>query len=190
MDLASAPGVFHTDEVLPVQFVNFSTQNKNCEQLLQWNDEDYMQVKEYQLEKSPDRENFEKVAVINAGQSAFYSYNDKSFKASCFYRIKAISFDGSYYYSSVIFAKNTCANGNITLYPNPAQDRVNIRFEGPVQAGQVSVISQEGKECGKWIFSNNTQNLQLDISKLPTGQYFIKVIDNNAVQKVFVIVKR
>lgn len=189
MDMASAPGIFHTDLILDVKFIDLTTQTKNCEQFIQWTDDDHLRVKEYQLEKSLDREHFEKIASVDAGQSALYNYTDKSFKASCYYRIKAILLDGSYYFSSIILAKNTCSAGAVTLYPNPVQDKVNINFDGAMKVSQVSIISANGKECGRWMVNGNTQLLQLDISKLPGGQYFVKLTDMNAMQKTYPIIK-
>ncbi|MBL7746582.1 MAG: T9SS type A sorting domain-containing protein [Chitinophagaceae bacterium] len=190
MDMASAPGIFHTDLILDVKFLDLTTQNKNCEQFIQWKDDDYQKVREYQVEKSLDRENFEKLAIVEAGQSALYNYTDKSFKASSYYRIKAILLNGNYYYSSIIFAANTCSAGSVTLYPNPVQDKVNINFGGLVKTNQISIISADGKECGRWAVNSNTQALQLDISRLPRGQYFIKFIDMNSMQKTYPIIKQ
>jgi Secretion system C-terminal sorting domain len=188
MDVASAPGIFHADMVLPVQFIDLTSSNKNGEQLLQWSDNDYMDAKEYQLEKSLDGVHFEMIATISA-QSAKSSYTDKSFKASSYYRIKASMRDGSYYYSSVLFAKYTGSSSNVVLYPNPAQDKINVSFDGNLKVSQVIIVSADGRECGRWMNNNNTQTLQLDISKLQRGQYFIKLMGSDIVQKMYPVVK-
>lgn len=189
MDLSSSPGIFHTDLVLDTKFINANTFSQNGDQVIQWNDNDHLQVKEYQLERSFDRENFSTISTIDAAASATanYSYTDKSFKTSSYYRIKAITNDGSSYYSSILFAKYN-SNGAVTIYPNPVVDKLAISF-GDVKANKVSLFSADGKECGQWVIGNNTQTVQLDVSGLPRGQYFVKLSNENGLQKAYPVLK-
>lgn len=189
MDLASAPGIFHTDLVLDVKFISVTAQNKNCDQLIQWKDEDYMRVIEYQLEKSADHEHFEKIASLDGGQTSLFSYMDKAFKTSCYYRVKAVMQDGSFYYSTIIYAKNNCAVSPVSLYPNPATDILNINFDGERMNGTVSLIAADGREYGRWTVNTTTQLLQADISALPRGQYFVK-INNAGMQRTLPVMKQ
>lgn len=190
MDLASAPGIFHTDLVLDVKFINVSAQNKNCDQLIQWKDDDYLRVKEYQLEKSADQSHFEVIATMAGGQTSLFSYMDRAFKVSSFYRVKAVMQDGSFYYSGIIYAKNNCAAASISLYPNPATDKLNISFDGEKMNGTVTLLSADGREYGRWAVNSTTQMLQADISALPRGQYFIKINNTAGMQKTVPVLKQ
>ncbi|MCX6316530.1 MAG: T9SS type A sorting domain-containing protein [Bacteroidetes bacterium] len=190
MDLASAPGIFHTDLVLDVKFINASVQTKNCEQLVQWTDDDYLRVKEYQLEKSINRENYTNVATFAGGQTANFAYTDKNFKSSAYYRVKAIMNDGGFYYSGILFAKNNCGAAGVNLYPNPATDKININFDGERMNGTVSIFATDGREYGRWTVNANTSLFQADIHALPSGQYFVKISNVNGMQKSFPVVKR
>jgi Secretion system C-terminal sorting domain len=189
MDLSSAPGIFHTDQVLAGHYLNLSAQNKNCEQLLQWTDDDYMQVKEYQVEKSTDRLNFEKIAVVNGMGSPIKSFTDKNFTASCYYRIKAELPDGDHYYSSVIFANNTCSSEKITLYPNPVKDMLTITSSSLVHFDQVSIVSVEGKEFEGLSVPGSNLMIKLDLSALPKGHYFIRLNEAGKEQKAYPFLK-
>lgn len=191
MDLASAPGIFHTDLVLEVKFIKATAQTKNCDQLVQWTDEDYMRVKEYLLEKSVNGTDFEQIAIFAGAETSHFSYTDRSMKTSCYYRVKAVMADGSYYYSAMLFAKNNCAaTGAITLYPNPATDQLNIRFDGERINGTVSLIAADGREYGRWAVNATTQLLQADIHALPRGQYFVRVSNVNGTQQTLPILKQ
>jgi hypothetical protein len=189
MDLSSAPGIFHTDMYLAGHYLNLSAQNKNCEQLLEWTDDDNMQVKEYQVEKSIDREIFEKIAVVNGMGSSLKSFTDKNFTASCYYRLKVELSEGDYYYSSVILANNTCSSGNVTLYPNPVKDMLTITCSGSMHFDQFSIVSVEGKEFKKLSISGNNQTIKLDLSALPKGQYFIRLNDASKGQQTYPFLK-
>ncbi|NOT49884.1 MAG: T9SS type A sorting domain-containing protein [Chitinophagaceae bacterium] len=191
MDLASAPGIYHTDLVLESKFINASTYKKNGEQVIQWSDDDFQQVKEYQLERSFDRVSFETIATVGAEVSAIasYSYTDRSFNTSSYYRVKAISNEGSSYYSSILFAKYD-QSGGVTIYPNPAVDKLAINFDGDTRPNRISLFSADGKECGQWIVANNTQAIQLDIRALPRGQYFVKLMNEDGWQKAYPVMKQ
>ncbi|MBL7730581.1 MAG: T9SS type A sorting domain-containing protein [Chitinophagaceae bacterium] len=190
MDMASAPGIFHTDLILDVNNISISSQTRNCEPTIQWNDEDYLRIREFQLERSADGTSFTQVAVIPSGNNAFYSYTDKSFRNSGYYRVKAIETNGRSYYSSMIYVKNNCGGGNISLYPNPVQDKLNISFNGEIKADMVILVAADGRECGKWTINDNTQLFQMDISSLPRGQYFVKLTNGGVMMKALPVLKK
>jgi hypothetical protein len=98
--------------------------------------------------------------------------------------------DGSFYYSTILFAKNNCATAAISLYPNPATDKINISFDGEKMNGVVSLIAMDGREYGRWTINNSTQLLQADIRSLPRGQYFVKISSASGTQKTFPVVKQ
>jgi hypothetical protein len=69
----------------------------------------------------------------------------------------------------------------LTLYPNPAQDRLNIE-QTSSQSGEtmVSVFNMQGKELLSSTFRN--QNIMtLSIGTLSKDIYFVKVINNKNV---------
>lgn len=189
MDLSSTPGIFHTDMYLAGHYLNLSVQNKNCEQVLQWTDHDNMRVKEYQVERSMDRVNFEKIAAVNGLGSPAQSFTDKNFTTPCYYRLKVELSDGDHYYSSIIFANNTCSSEKITLFPNPVKDVLTITCSGTMHFDQVSIVSVEGKEFEKLSTPRNNQMIKLDLSALPKGHYFIRLNDENKEQKAYPFLK-
>ncbi|MEP6647465.1 MAG: GEVED domain-containing protein, partial [Saprospiraceae bacterium] len=65
-------------------------------------------------------------------------------------------------------------NKDLSVYPNPAQDVLNIQFDGKIQA--IRIFSLEGKE---WIFDKiNDERNTIDISYLSQGIYFLSVQSN------------
>ncbi|MBC7874957.1 MAG: hypothetical protein H7Y01_13225, partial [Ferruginibacter sp.] len=76
MDLASAPGIFETDFVLAGHYLTLTVENKSCRQELEWNDNDFMQAKAYQVERSMDGNNFEPLKTVNATQESKNIFTD------------------------------------------------------------------------------------------------------------------
>jgi len=86
------------------------------------------------------------------------------------------------------------ANVNLSVFPNPASDVVNVTVELPATSKYVSyhVINA----VGKFVTSQTHTNVQndkftLDTHNLPAGSYYVTVIaDNNVIRtKKFVVVK-
>jgi len=83
-------------------------------------------------------------------------------------------------------AIETISTGNISIYPNPATDKVTITFNGFTnQAVELSIFDTKGQVVISETFSGKTT---LDVSSLQPGMYYIRIksSDLNQVSK-FVI---
>lgn len=71
---------------------------------------------------------------------------------------------------------NITKDGNFTIFPNPANENINIRFEGMEAANaSIHIYSVNGQVLYTQS-SINTQEVQsINISHLPAGMYFIKL---------------
>ena len=82
---------------------------------------------------------------------------------------------------------------NLKLYPNPANDRLAILYKINQDSSiTVKVINAIGKTIGNPIHIgyNNFGDLQLDISHLPEGTYFLKVTEKkSSIVKKFIVVR-
>jgi hypothetical protein len=75
-------------------------------------------------------------------------------------------------------------NQNITLFPNPADEVINISFSANrTSEFTFEVISGDGRVLSKSndSFSKGLHNVSLNVSDIPTGFYFIKVSSANEV---------
>ncbi len=128
----------------------------------------------------------------------FYPYNDTSLWKSKYFdlsnytgqkvRIKftLYCYEGNQFYldnfqigekGAVNIDKELIKNQNITVFPNPANEVINLQITTPVQ-GEVAFTVYN--LLGEKIISKNTyvsgKNIvPLDIKKLPKGTYFVKV---------------
>jgi len=189
MDISSAPGIFHTDLILASHFLNFSAQLKNCEQFLQWQDDEYMQVRNYSIEKSTDMESFSTIATVDGMRSASNSFTDKNFTGPCYYRIKVQENSGEYFYSSVVFANKTCSVAKASLYPNPAKDMLTISCSNGMRVSKVTIIAINGKEFAQYAVSSSSSIIKLNMTEIPAGQYFIKLSDTNGLSYSYPVIK-
>ena len=82
---------------------------------------------------------------------------------------------------------------NVGIYPNPAQDLVNLRIEASGLSSdefEIEIIDQKGRvllrKSSKLFELNSNSELGLDISAIPEGIYFIRITNNeyNEVNKL------
>jgi spore coat protein CotH len=79
--------------------------------------------------------------------------------------------------NTAVANRNVAGEIDLLVYPNPADDFLNVRFPGAAAgAMQVDVYAVTGRK----VFSNpevNTSALELDLSSLTPGFYFLRVRD-------------
>ena len=77
----------------------------------------------------------------------------------------------------------------VNVFPNPAKNQVNISSAN-INDAQVSVISSEGQIIQLPLGIVNDGMLTLDISTVPNGVYFLRIVqENKVVTEKFVINK-
>ena len=66
---------------------------------------------------------------------------------------------------------------NVTVYPNPASEILNIRFEEPLD-GEVDLVllTQDGRLVKRDIIESTTFEKQISMQNLPSGIYFLRLI--------------
>jgi hypothetical protein len=73
----------------------------------------------------------------------------------------------------------------VTVYPVPAKDRLNIQFVSKDENKvEVAVVNTMGSTLLRqsWIVSAGMQNQNLDVSRLPNGVYFISISNGKSIQ--------
>lgn len=76
-------------------------------------------------------------------------------------------------FCSSLLSVEELSENNISLFPNPVTDQLNIELADRVQYAEVTVIDLTGKVLQKETISGNRASL--NISTLPKGLYFLKI---------------
>jgi len=72
------------------------------------------------------------------------------------------------------------SQNTISIYPNPAYDKLIIAADADIR--EVAIINMVGQIITKQQYNSN--HVQVDVSQLPSGVYFIRI--NNEVTQKFV----
>lgn len=179
---------------LPINLLSFTGTKDGKTNLLNWTTATEFNNKAFELQRSADGANFSAIGTINSkaenGNSASalnYSFTDeKPFAGTNYYRLKQIDRDGKATYSSVVILKGDKSSLQISaVYPSPAKDNLNIAITSTKNEKVAIVITDIS---GKTIRQINTSlvqgdnNLEINVSALAKGSYYIRLIMNDEVK--------
>ncbi len=120
--------------------------------------------------------NWEIIYGPNSNVYSLQTFNDELYVGGIYTMIgnDSIPYLARYYSSdSVVVGTNNIRNSNtsILLYPNPVVDVLNIEIDNPIL--ELIIFDLYGKVCTDLeIFSNK----QVNVNKLSSGSYFIKIL--------------
>ena len=169
--------------VLPVELIHFdATANKNGTVQLKWitlseQDNDY-----FLIERSSDGINFRTVeeisGALNSTELKKYTFRDENpSHGDNYYRLKQVDTDGDFEYSVIISINIKNKSSEFSIYPNPVQDKLNIRLNAPVEKNsQISIFNSIGVLVEQIEISDDYGSIvPLDVHKLTPGTYFISI---------------
>ncbi len=136
----------------------------------------------FNVERSGENLEWQKIGTIsstgNQGQSNIYDFVDsKPLTGINYYRILQMDPDGKSKYTSVRFISIAGRNLTISGYPNPAASNFRIDFSKPLgEQMQLRMINTEGKQVMQKIAGRGTSYIDLPVSELRRGIYFVQCI--------------
>jgi hypothetical protein len=163
--------------ILPITIQQFTATLQNSNVILNWLVNIETDIRSYDVEYSTDAIDFNTIGSKLADNSNGYSLiHTTPQEGNNYYRLKITGSDGSVTYSQSkkIYINS---NKNITIYPNPAKDIINIQFNeaNMLQATTISVLAADGKVVAKKWLAMAGRIETIDASNLSKGYYFIKI---------------
>lgn len=185
--------VFQCTGLLPVTITDFNAVKSNETVLLKWYATYETSFKQYEIERSLNGVNFNKIGEVAGRNLANYSFNDSNLPEGSvvYYRLKMIDIDGKYTYSKTVPVKLNNNLSNAIVYPNPTAESLNIKLAQTLTANStLKVMDVAGRIMKQQIIPAGTFNFSIDVKQLTAGRYFIKISNNNQViTQSFVVIK-
>lgn len=184
---------------LPVDFLGMQYECLDQQGVfLTWQTASELNAQHFEVMRSDDGFTWEKVGSVGAtgttSQLSDYQFVDEkpSRAALRYYQLKQIDFDGAFEWLPIISVNCEAEGENYLLYPNPAQDRVNLSFNSK-RSGVASVQLMDA--TGR-IVSTNTYPVKLgnnllliDAEHLNNGWYTV-VIDNGTPKALKLVINK
>ncbi len=176
--------IFQCTGALPVTLLDFTAQKNDVSVLLKWVATYETNFKNYEIERSVNGVDFIKIATVAGRNYTNYNYTDRdNITASViYYRLKMVDIDGKSSYSKVVNIKNNTNANGLVVYPNPAVNMITVKFEKTLAtASLLRITDVTGRTIEQVQVARNTNSLQVNTSKLPSGRYFIQITNNSEV---------
>ncbi len=185
--------------VMPVTLQSFTTTlNNNNEVNVKWTTATQNNVSHFVVQRSVDGKNFSEAGLVfsdgNSNNAINYSLTDKvtSLKANViYYRLCTVDLDGKLQYSDtrMVRISGTSADQiSVLTYPNPVANELRVTIPTSWQAKRVSyeLYNVNGQLSKRVEEGSSTQTETINVSKLTTGMYIVKVIceGRSSIQKI------
>jgi Secretion system C-terminal sorting domain len=161
-----------TTFVLPIELLGFTGNLVDKSAVLNWQTANERNAKQFDVERSFDGKNFEKIGTVKAkGNSATavdYALTDyKPAKGVNYYRLRQVDMDEGAVLSKVVaVAVNTVKQ--LQVFPNPAHDKLSVVGDN---LGNYTISDLSGRDILRGPL--NSYESAIDVSTLPSGVYLL-----------------
>ena len=166
----------NADNPLPIELTSFDVVYKNDVAEIEWETRTEINNDFFTIERSVDGEHFEIIETIDgAGNSnssiSYFTIDPNPVDGLSYYRLKQTDFNGDFSYSNIetIFVSGST---DITIYPNPFFEEINITNFGDAELHEHQLFSAIGKLIGSYRNTNT-----INTGHLAYGVYFLNSYD-------------
>ncbi len=170
---------------LPIELISFTAKNTENGNRCEWVTASETNNDYFNLERSYDGENFDKIAQINgfgAGtttETREYEFTDtESCDGVVYYRLQQVDIDGANSYSDIVALNCLKSKDALSVFPNPALSTISYSFyEETDGVINVQIVDVYGKLVTWERFSTQrgVNNLQSSVEQLAAGVYYLKL---------------
>jgi hypothetical protein len=174
---------FATFNTLPVHLLSFTAQPQGSQVELIWKVTEQLNINSYIVEHSTNGTSYTAIQTVTANTNTDATYNAIDASPSSginYYRIRIINADGSVKYSEVrIVIFN--GKGNLSIFPNPVSDKVNIQLPESYQGKNlnIKIINQLGQAIINKQMTNASQVETINVSNLLPGVFIIQLTNSD-----------
>ncbi len=180
--------------VLPIQLVSFDAKPVEEQVALNWITASEKNNDHFEVEKSRDGLNFEKVLSVKAGHNGNYtgqqSYDGidpEPFYGLSYYRLKQVDKSGAISYAPVVTV-NFSGNIAIQVYPNPVTDQLKFKLKDGYETLEVTLFGALGNQVLPTMIAGGSNN-SMDVSQLAKGIYYLVFSRDSGLTPVRVVVE-
>lgn len=175
------------DVTTPVALGQLAASNNTLGNTISWSSVSETANKGFEVQRSTDGINFTTIAFVaskaingNSNTTIQYSYLDENPAiGENYYRVKQVDLNSNSSFSNVAkIIKGLARTEGVTLYPNPAKDRVNIALNSlNGKKSTITVFNNNGKSVRQisLLGTGALLNTSINLDGLANGLYFIKV---------------
>ena len=170
--------------ILPVTLNSFDATIKDCNATLKWNSSAEINFKHYAVEYSNDGIKYDIITILpGKGDNQSYRLLHHPQQGKAYYRLKLVDKDNKYDYSKIISVNVNCIRSNVSVFPNPVSDILNVNISN-FQSGIVNgiIYNSSGKKIASKQFKNGTNIF--NVKTLTPGSYTLTLYKLDGVESI------
>jgi hypothetical protein len=177
--------------VLPLTLVSFDAEQEGTGITCNWVTASERNTDQFFIERSSDGIHFEVIGVLDAAGDSetalMYRFRDEQPEDGInYYRLKTVDNDGSSTKSDIVAAEFTRA-GNITLFPNPANEWATVLT--PEGFDEIVITDARGQIVDRFEGTTLQTEQKLNITDMPDGTYFVCIKSQNGRVEIQKLIK-
>ncbi|MEO5681235.1 MAG: T9SS type A sorting domain-containing protein [Chitinophagaceae bacterium] len=167
---------------LPVKISVFKAATSDKNVILSWVSQQEINTQQFVVEKSSNGSAWQPAGIVAAhgfsGIPISYQFTDEAASAINYYRLKMVDYDGKSSYSGTLVVRLKNTNVNVSVFPNPAVNTVNISVgQNLAQQGfTVRLLNQNGQLLVSRKIAEGSSVLSFDVSSFKTGNYTLDML--------------
>ena len=180
-------------DVLPVLITDFNAALNNNTVLLSWTASNGMDMNDFIVQKSTNGRDWNSIGTIlsndNRTAESDYSFADPSPASGInYYRLMIENMNGTNFYSSIRLITLSSTN-EVTVFPNPAHDFINISTGNINYEHDIRLINQLGQvlQSAKPL-SGNGSVISMNVSGYASGVYLLQFVGADGKRRVTSVV--
>lgn len=154
--------------ILPISVQALTAEKNNSDAIIKWTISASSNPKFFQVEKSENGRDFDKLGVVYSAQTTAYSYTDKGISNEVhYYRLRMTDLSGVVSFSDVVrvSASGTQSDNKVSIYPTILSgNNFNIKTSVAIQNARISVLDLQGRPVHTQLLNNLSANQAVSIT--------------------------
>ena len=187
LDAHSGGSIINQNFALPVDILYFTAIKKKDKSLLEWATSHEINNDFFEIQASQNGSDFSPIGRVDSkgngalGNTTYEYTHENPFDGKNYYRLKQFDYDGRFEFSEIrvlTFEQNI---GRLTFnaYPIPTNNSISVTTNIELENHTISIYDDLGRKLKTLDYTNQ---MDIDISDLTDGIYFLRLSDGNGVQ--------
>lgn len=183
---------------LPLEWMGFSAYWQDNASHLRWETQNEVNTAFFDIErKIGETHDFQVIDSMPAqniqNMLHTYSYTDPTPRnllegSILYYRLKQVDLDGQFSFSKTVELHTSSSHARLSVYPNPATDRISIEATGNSKFATIRIVDMLGKIKYQQPLPTAGQ-IDIDISQWTGGIYIVQFEDNETLRAIRLVVE-
>ncbi len=192
-DQINLTGGFTNLGPLPVTLTSFQARAGNSFISLYWTTASELNNDYIAVERSADGVEFQEIGRVKGQgtteQPQDYQFTDaQPLPGINYYRLRQVDFDGTMEYHKVVavdFRPKGAAAKELTAFPSPATDALQVRLAAPFQTEAIYTITDlQGRVVLRGVFPAQSAQETISIQSLPSGLFVLSLFHDGRTEAV------